>query len=157
MAVHSGQMRTLISDVLDYLNMNSKSAIELLMLTAANETKMGKYLVQLNNGPAEGMFQMLPSTEDDIWDTYVHRKIHLLYKLKAILPLENVIPKVSFLKTNLTYQICMVRIYYYRFPEKLPEADNVYELARYYKQYYNTHLGKATIEEAIDNYKKYCF
>lgn len=157
MSVHPGQLRYLISDVLDYLSMNSKSATELIMLTGAHETKLGKYLVQLNDGPAEGMFQMLPSTEDDIWDNYLQRRIGLLYKMKAILPLENVIPKVSFLKTNLTYQICMVRLYYKRIPEKLPDHDNVYELARYYKQYYNTHLGKATIEEAIDNYKKYCF
>ena len=35
----------------------------------------------------------------------------------------------------------------------LPDADNVAELAHYWKLYYNTPEGKGTVEEFIKNYE----
>ena len=48
------------------------------------------------------------------------------------------------------------RVYfvYYRTPDPLPIND-IPGMARMWKDYYNTHLGKGTVEEFITNYNKY--
>jgi len=49
----------------------SMAAENLLMGTCAQESRMGQFLVQLDKGPAKGIFQMESSTEDDIWLSYI--------------------------------------------------------------------------------------
>ena len=156
MSFNKDQFRQMISLVLDFLELNSLSAIELLMLTAAQESHLGHYLYQIK-GPAVGIFQMEPRTEDDIWDRFLShpKQIRLNIKIKSLLPIENTIPDISFLQSNINYQISMCRIFYYRIPEKLPLYNNILELAKYYKKYYNTIKGAATIDEIISNYNRY--
>jgi hypothetical protein len=152
-AINKAQLRGLITDVLKEADLYSRSAVELLMLTAAVESKLGTYIEQIT-GPALGIFQMEPNTEGDIWEHYLDYKPGLADIVKGFSG--NFINPELDLKANLTYQIIMARIHYLRIPEPLPDADDVEGLARYWKKYYNTHLGKGTVEKAIKSYKELC-
>lgn len=142
----------IIIPTLDYMGLNSASAVNLLLGTAAQESHLGKYLHQIN-GPALGIYQMEPDTHKDIHNNFLVYKSDLN---KKILNLS--FPAFSMKKNligNLYYATAMARIHYYRVPEKLPKADDIEGLANYWKRYYNTTIGKGTIKEFIKNFEKY--
>lgn len=150
------QFKKLIIEVLtEYDYPNSDNVIDLLMLTASQETHLGKYIEQLNHGIALGVFQCEPNTYMDNL-TYIHRKATYSDKwlrIQEYLPKDlNGFNKTIF-KGNLIMQILMCRVHYYRVKEHIP--TDIKGIARYYKKYYNTYKGSATEEEAISNYKKY--
>ena len=58
------------------------------------------------------------------------------------------------LATDLAYACAMARIHYLRKPEPLPAHDDIEGLARYWKEHYNTFLGKGTVEEFVHNYRR---
>lgn len=119
------------------------------MGTIAQESAMGKYLVQLGNGPALGICQMEPATHKDIWDNYLRYRQNIVKKL-----LDFTVDRTeSELIWNLKYSVAMCRIHYLRVPEKIP--NNLEGWARYWKRSYNSHLGKGTEQEFIDNYQRY--
>jgi hypothetical protein len=47
----------------------------------------------------------------------------------------------------------MARVHYLRRPEPIP--TDLTGQAEYWKKWYNTYLGAGTVEEYIENYKKY--
>jgi hypothetical protein len=161
------QLRRAIKEVLSYLGVYSKAAEELLMLTAAQETHCGKYLWQID-GPARGIFQMEPDTETDLWMNFLHYNEELTRKVGNLTMVgpgyvgtegasrtdKKLFSKFD-LKYNIAYQIAMARMQYYRHSEPLPAADDVPALADYYKKYYNTYSGAATVSEAMENYFRY--
>lgn len=156
MAFDKDQFRGLITDVLKEADLYSKSAVELLMLTCAVESDFGTYIEQIT-GPALGVFQMEPRTHDDIWTHYLY------YKSKDSLPryffqreLSRDRGGAKQLKHDMAYAILMARIHYLRIAAPLPPADDVVELAVYWKRYYNTKHGKGTVPKAIEKYKEYC-
>ena len=148
MSIKIDQLKKAIEEVLDYLNLNSLSAVNLLLGTAAQESRLGEYIEQVK-GPALGIFQMEAATELDIWNNYLKYQPELLEKMNKISK-RNCLLKD--LKYNLAYQIAMCRIHYLRVKEKLPAHDDIKGLARYWKKYYNTRLGKGTENEFIENY-----
>lgn len=144
------QLRELIEHVLRDIDMYSESAVELLMLTAAVESNLGEYIKQKGGGPALGIFQMEPDTEDDIWFSYLYyrdAKQRIVEKYDSAGEFD--------LWANLGYQIVLCRFHYYRVPEPLPAADDIRGLAFYWKRYYNTRKGKGTVKKAIAKYEKY--
>lgn len=145
------QLRDLITRVLEEAGLYSESAVELLMLTAATESKLGYYIKQIR-GPALGIFQMEPRTHDDIWDNYLHYKQELTYIISDYTSTRG---EHFDLESNLAYQILMSRIHYLRVPDPLPDADDVEGLAAYWKDHYNTYLGAGTVEKAIAMYNTY--
>ena len=70
MSIKIDQLKKAIEEVLDYLNLNSLSAVNLLLGTAAQESRLGEYIEQVN-GPALGIFQMEPKTEIDIFRNFL--------------------------------------------------------------------------------------
>ena len=154
MSIKPNQLRGLIKDVLDYMDLYSEDAVELLMLTAAQESHCGTYIKQVR-GPALGIFQMEPASESDIWDNYLTFKPDLESLIDSVSLLDPTASEQFDLKANLIYQIAMARIHYLRVAESLPSKDDTKAMAQYWKKYYNTYKGKGTVEEAIFNYKKY--
>jgi len=150
-SINNRQLREIITEVLTDTSMHSDAAVELLMLTAATESHLGTYLKQVGNGPAQGIFQMEPDTEADILQNYVAFRHRLKFEVDGFTTGHG-----KDLRDNLAYQIIMARIHYMRVPESLPEATDVEGLARYWKKYYNTHLGKGVVEEAVANYQRLC-
>jgi len=49
----------------------------------------------------------------------------------------------------------MCRMHYYRKSEPLPESDDVRALGEYWKKHYNTVKGKGTVDEFVENYKRF--
>jgi hypothetical protein len=155
--VHS-DLRRLIKEVLTPVNLYSPEAEELLILTAATESLGGHYLYQIK-GPARGIFQMEPATENDILVNYVRYKSNLRSALKQFINF-NVDGTYTYridnpLVTSLSYQILMARIHYLRDKFSIPEAEDVDALASYWKRVYNTYKGKGVPEKAVNKYLEY--
>ena len=126
------------------------------MLTAAQESHCGKYIEQIN-GPALGIFQMEPATVTDTYSNFLKYKPLLLSIVEQFTVMHPYSEQAANLnqRANLPYQIVMARVYYMRFSEKIPPYVDVWALARYWKKYWNTPLGKGTPEEALANYRRY--
>lgn len=159
------QLREMVDTVLVYLEPEikySRTARELLMLTCATESHLGKYLRQLE-GPARGIMQMEPATEKDIWNNFMIYNPKLWNLVKEVIGT----PNFTFpaLQWNLAYQIAMARIHYFRVPARFPHveyepdgdltAHSITGLAGYWKEYYNTRLGKGTVSRAYDHYERF--
>ena len=156
MAFNKKQFQDLIERVLTELNMHSRAAVNLLLGTAAQESGFGTYLQQMGGGPARGVFQMEPATEKDIWCSYLVYREDLAETVWQVAGAAyDVGPSISALEANLSYQIAMARIHYRRVAEPLPPYNDVGALSRYWKRHYNTPQGKGTVEEFVENYKKY--
>lgn len=162
----------IIIPTLKKIGLYSPAAVNLLLGTAAQESGMGYYLHQIG-GIALGIYQIEPNTHKDIFENYfpsenvvenfesnnedeissLEKRIFLYKKIKELF-LDSISEEENLIG-NLYYSTAIARIIYYRIPEELPISTDINGLAKYYKTYYNTNLGKATIEEFIENYKKY--
>lgn len=148
------QLRTFITDTLkniDSKNLYSEAAVNLLMGTAAQESARGKYIRQLGNGPALGIFQMEPKTFEDIRDNFLFYHNELKGEIIGESNLRHLLPTA--LEYNLRLAVLFARLQYYRRPDPLPTT--LAGMAAYWKRWYNTPAGKGTEAEFIRNYKKY--
>lgn len=147
--------RFIIEPVLQDLGLLSASAVNLLLGTCAQESRMGHFLRQQGAGPALGIFQMEPATHDDIWRNYLMYHGDLAGRVWSYLPDANRSPDPRNLVWNLKYATAMARIHYRRSPLPLPPADDISGLARMWKQVYNTPAGRGTEAEFISNYRRF--
>jgi len=140
----------------------SEEAVELLLMTCAHESNGGEYIKQIE-GPALGIYQMEPSTHDDIWNNYLTSKPRLSADAWEQMGRTLYSPK-ALLIGNLNYATAMARIHYWRVSEALPKKadflpqhgmDFLRALAQYCKDHYNTHLGKATPEKYLSDYLRW--
>lgn len=140
-----------IEPTLKYLGLLTNSGINLLLGIAAQESKLGEYLHQIN-GPALGIYQMEPRTEKDNLNYLQHRRYDLFNK---VLDLKfHAVNEIYNNQTegNLYYATAMARIHFLKFKEPLPKAKDIEGLAAYWKKYYNTEKGKGNVVDFIDNY-----
>ena len=128
------------------LDMYSEEACLLVVGTAIQESRL-HYLKQIPSGIAKGICQMEEATHDDIWDNFLKYKPEIKERLLGLT--NQSMDLVDQLKGNLYYAVAMCRIHYYRVSEALP--NDLEGMARYWKKYYNTELGKGTVEEFIHN------
>lgn len=155
MSMNVGQLRELIRETLESVGLYSRSAEELLILTAAAESNMGEYIRQVR-GPARGIFQMEPATFHDIMERWLPtRSKDLREKVAAFESTFVGMRSPDTMVYNLKYAILVARLFYLRFPEPLPSHDDVHGMAVYHKRYFNTELGKATVAGTIEKYKRY--
>jgi len=146
--LHVEHFKTLIiQPALERIGLYSESASQLLLGTALQESNL-RYLKQLGNGPALGLFQMEPATHDDIWNNFLLYRGVLADKVEVLAPGYDAAPMVW----NLIYAAAMCRVHYYRVPEALPAAGDYEAQANYWKRFYNTELGAGTREEYLVNW-----
>lgn len=147
MSIDPAQFRQMVQDVLESIGKNyaTSNAINLLVMTAAQETHLGRWLYQVR-GPAQGIYQMEPNTVHDLWQNGLSN--HMRDRIA-----EEYRPSRWSLKYDLAYQTILARLYYARFEEPIPA--NIREMAEYYKKYWNTEAGDATPRQALDNYLRY--
>jgi len=140
----------IVRPVLEYLGPKfmGLAAERLVVGTALAETH-GDGLDQITGpndetmGPAFGLWQIEPGTEQDVWENFLRFEPVLDDQLKGFL---SVWPgSTEQLVGNLNYAAAMCRLIYYRDKEPLPDADDLEGLAKYYKRIFNTDKGKATI------------
>ncbi len=156
MTIIHKQLRELIVEptlkVMSPLIPYSEAAVELLMMTAAHESKLGTYIKQVG-GPALGIYQMEPITEQDIQDNYLKYRSELddmvLQFMCGDIPLS---PLVG----NMYYATAMARVHYCRDSEALPDVTDLIGLSRYAKRVWNTDKGKASSLDYKGAYMKLC-
>lgn len=153
------QLKNLIITVLKAFGRYSEQAVDLLMLTAAQESHCGKFIRQIGGGPALGIFQMEPATLNDIMDNYVRYREKLAADIVLFLTRQSLEMNLA---GNLLFQIVTARVHYMRVPDPIPvreafrtQDDYVMALARYWKQHWNTELGAGTPMDAFLNYNRY--
>jgi len=123
--------------------------VELLIGTAAAESKLGFYLRQLNGGPALGLWQMEPETEGDIWKNYLLFRTKLSIKVSALKTFT-----VEEMEWNHAYACAMARIKYMRDVVPLPAAGDIEAQAHYWKRVYNTDQGGGTVKHYLECWKE---
>ena len=132
----------------------SEDAVQLLLMLAAYESNMGKFIKQVG-GPALGIFQMEPETHDDIWKNFILGNKSVNFAVAKFLPSTHSLTKKSdgseLLATDIRYATVMARAFFMRFKEPIPDSD--YDKARYAKYYWNTEAGKATINDYFTAYR----
>ena len=151
--MNKDEWRRLIIVTLKGIGLHSTNAVELIMGTFAQESNF-KYVRQIGGGPALGYGQMEPVTFNDIVINFLRHKPELMGKIMKISGVLTLEPDM--LLENKTLMICMTRIHYLRISAPLPSYKDVWAMAEYWKQWYNTPAGKGTIKEFVENYKRYC-
>jgi hypothetical protein len=142
------QLRLLvIRPTLTSIGLWSQAAENLVLGTGIVESRL-QYIKQLGTGPALGLFQMEPFTHNDLWRTTLWGTELGMKVGNLIRPFVGVAPSPTHLIGNLFYAAAMCRVHYRRIKAPLPDNTPV-ELARYWKQYYNTPLGAGTVEKAL--------
>lgn len=143
MGYDPNQFRDLILRVLGHVDpdLASDSAVNLLMLTAAAETGLGRYLRQMGGGPALGAFQVEPATFRDI-----QRRRHQTYPILDV--------DESHLEWDLRLSIVVARLKYRDDPLPLPRRDDLTGLAKYHVRVYNGG-GKATVDHGIEAWARH--
>ena len=147
MSIDPKQLRFLIQSELTSLDpaLATDDAVEMLMLTAAAETQCGRWLWQVTSGGpftkhAYGIFQMEEAGFQDACSVLMRRKP------------DYHIPERETLITDLRLAIWTTRCYYLRFIEPFPTHKDVYEMAKYWKKYWNTPRGAGTASTAESLY-----
>ena len=143
----------IIIPALKTYDLYSEAAVNLLLGTCAQESRMGYYLKQIK-GPALGIYQMEPATELDVFDNVASRYENRKFKWDNFSIIDNFHdPHKDVFKdkliSSLDYATLICRLQYWRFPEALPKADDIEGLAKYWKKYYNTVRGKGHVDDFI--------
>jgi hypothetical protein len=136
----------------------SEAARRLLLGTAMHESGGLTYIDQVTGagdvqlGPAYGLFQIEPATHDDLFKNFLRFRPALE---AAVLRFAASSPShIHQLATNMAYATAIARMIYFRAPGALPDGDDLEGLAAYWKQYYNTPLGKGTPAQWLMHYPK---
>ena len=146
-----------VKPTLQYIGAYSFAAERLVLGTAVHESVGLKYIKQLGNGPALGLFQMEPATHDDIWANYLRFNEPLKNAVRDLAGMRYRLRPIdaSELIGNNNYACAMCRCHYKRIDEPLPDADDIPGMASYWKRHYNTVKGAGTEQDFIENYLKY--
>lgn len=123
----------------------SKTAHDLLMGTAAQESLLGEYLVQ-EDGSGAGVFMQTP----DAIPALLARASPAFRA--ALAGVSQPAAAADQIITNLVYAAMIARLYYWLVPAPLP-PDTVSGLWSYYKTWYNTAAGAATQTEWETNWR----
>ncbi len=147
------QFRELIvKSSLDDLLFYSKDVEELLIFTCANESLGGTYLHQAK-GPALGIFQMEPSTYNDLWQNFINNNHSLLLRISS--NFDHNVHNEARLIYDLRFATAMAACFYMRIRKPFPAYDDVNGIWEFYKLHYNTMKGAATKDTAIANYHRF--
>lgn len=145
----------IIRPSLKAINLYSVDAEELLIATMAQETLGGQYIKQLK-GPALGIYQMEPSTYNDIWSQHINNNGNLTLRSEIISYCNfHLQPAADEMISNLKLSTIMARIFYSRITIALPDHTIIDDIWAYYKKHWNTEDGDAKKYDFIRNYQLY--
>lgn len=164
--------RKIVKSLLKEFGMYSESAEKLVCMTAAHESGIFKYRRQLGVNPdgnvgGFGLGQVELNTENDLYQNYIKYRSGILHNIMSSYFPECIYLNIStteFIETKYyqkkreilrycdEYNALMIRLCYRRQAEALPQPDDEVGLARYWKKYYNTELGKGTVEKFLKDW-----
>jgi len=145
-------LKFVIRPVLQNIGLWSIEAEQLVLGTACKESECGRWLKQLNNGPALGIYQMEPATHDDLWKNFswVRKNEEKLFEFVGH---GSRWPEAKDMVGNLDYATAMCRVHYLRMPEPIPVG--LRKQAEYWKKFYNTPLGAGKVDEYIQSWERF--
>jgi len=123
--------------------LNTRSARQLLLVTAAVESNCGQYLKQIR-GPACGAFQEEPATLKWVNEELYQRGLTSYFR-----------PDPLDITTDLVVAAIACRARYWLVPDALPEADNAMHMWVYYKKWWNSSLGATTRQKFMKAWEKW--
>jgi len=133
--------------------MNSPAAENLLVGTAVQESHL-TYLAQLGGGPALGVMQIEPNTNDDVWTNYLDYRSDLAQVVETLSAGSS--HDSDQLPWNLAYSVAIARLIFWRQSAPMPtDPNDLNALGQYWKDHYNTGDGGGTAQEWVENYQKY--
>ena len=142
-------IKEIINEVLDGLEeagiKKTKEASDLVFETGMAESGYRALEGYGSGNPAVSFWQIEPATIRDMWDNYItYRKplIEATYKLGLIEA-----NKVFSVLSNIALAVAFCRIHYRRQPGAIPKTMPA--RAAYWKQHYNTKLGKGTVDHYV--------
>lgn len=133
---------TVVAGLTEYNLPTDESGICILCMIAAHESGEFKYTRQLS-GPAVTHFQIEPNTYNDL----------VMYQSKRGLDLPD--PPAEYLIFDGKLAAAYARVFFMRFPEKLPDSTDIKGMSEYAKLKWNTEYGKATPKQYEDAYRKH--
>lgn len=141
-----------VRPTLQYLGLWSEAAENLVVGTAIQESGL-RYVDQTypGPGPAYGVYQMEKATYNSHLQWLRKERPDLAGRIEALAGVWP--PGVQQLTTNLAYGAAMCRVHYLRVKDPLPAANDIPGLAQYWKDYYNTHLGKGKPSQFVKAYR----
>lgn len=142
---------TLIPTLIE-MGMHSPAAEKLLLMTACHESEGFRYRRQIR-GPALSYFQIEPATLADLYASYLDYRSAKRATLDKHLP-DGMTPLYA-LEHDDAYAVACARMIYARVSAPLPDVDDEDGLAVYWKQHYNTLLGRGTEEKYLDDWNRY--
>ena len=136
-------LELIVEPTLAKLPGNSPEATLLVLGTGLAESGY-QDIRQWGGGPALGPWQMEPATHDDIWRNFIAYRDALSSALESAADVSLIgAGQAGKMAWNLRYACAMCRIHYLRQPGAVPKTLD--EQAAYWKQHYNTPLGKGTV------------
>jgi hypothetical protein len=157
-----------VAPTLQQLGLWSLSAEQLVLGTAAQESRL-RHLRQIGSGPARGLWQCEPATHRDIWRSYLsaparpelrRRVLSVALEPEGAAAVAAVTDDLverlgERLYGDLRYACAIARVHYWRIPKRLPPEGDVAAQGAYWKTYYNTRLGKGTVEDYLNSWRLY--
>ncbi len=161
MSINANHFRYfIVRPTLQAIDLYSRSAEELLMLTWAQETHGATYLKQgyktIDDGRGVGLgpYSMEPATHDDIFENFLRFRPSLQAKVNHLSGDSTAFHSAEEMIGNFYYATAMARVHYYRVKEPLPPADRPDLLADYWDTHYNKNWHTGFSSEALANYKR---
>jgi len=148
----TGFRRYVIRPTLGPISIWSVAIENLLIGTGLAESYMSA-LRQYGGGSAIGLFQMESTTYDSLWHDYLDYRPNLRARVLRFAAGPIIPPEADQMAWNLALATVMARIKYMTIPEPLPDANDIEELASYWKRHYNTAGGKGKPEEFVNRYQ----
>lgn len=118
-----------------------------LVLGIGNKETQYRFLRQIGGGPARGPWQMEPDTHDDMWSNFIRYRPEL--QNAALRLLAGTTPDARLLTTRMDYAALMTGFHTYRAKSALPAYGDAMGQATFWKDNFNTKLGKGTIAGAL--------
>jgi hypothetical protein len=140
------QIRTILAKY------NLPSDKDFLYRVSLMESLGGKYLTQIGGGPALGWYQIEPPTAIDIMRHIRTDKLPESFQNLIKMCLDEGLLLEILLTHYLEFQTVIARLHLMRFREAIPVG--VLEQGKYWKKYWNTNLGKGTIEKWLIHQKE---
>ena len=135
-----------IEPALVAIGLAGTAALNLVTGTALAESGAA-FVKQENGGPALGLWQVEPATEQDTWTNYLGYNTALAAQVRALLwPYNSVDQRTQQLIGNLPYGAVVCRLKYRRAAAPLPAYNDAAGMAAYHKAIYNTAAGAANAE-----------
>ncbi|KXV60681.1 hypothetical protein AD948_04460 [Acetobacter senegalensis] len=123
-----------------------------LVLGIGNKETQYRYVRQIGGGPALGFWQMEPATHDDMWRNFIRYRPELQSAALRLLAGAN--PDAKLLTTRMDYAALMAELHVYRAKDVLPAYGDALGQATFWKDNFNTHLGKGTVAGALPYFQQ---